>query len=339
MDIKDILSRLCSAPGVGSLDCAAKLSAEILAEYADEVKVENGSVYGIIYGENTDYTIMLDAHIDEIAMIVTSVLDNGFIKVAQVGGLDPRTLAAQRVNIWGKEPIIGVFASTPPHIKKDGESELNVNEMFIDACCDNVKDIVSPGDLVTFRVTPANLLADGFTCKSLDDRSGVASLIYAAYLIKEQGKKPPVNVSFLFSDKEELGGMGAATMSYAHFPNEAVAVDVGFGDYPGFSDDETCKMGKGTMLGFSPTLSNTITQKLKSVAEEKGIPYQYDVMGGRTGTNADRISVTKSGVPCGLLSIPIRSMHTTVENLFVEDLCATGKLLAEYVMKAGVAND
>ncbi len=335
MDIKNVLCELCSAPGVGCLDSAAKKAAELLSEYADNIAIENGSVYGVINGDNSDYTIMLDAHIDEIGMIVTSVLENGFIKIAQVGGIDPRTVAAQRVNIWGKEPVMGVFCSTPPHLKSGDEAELKLSDMFIDTCCENAADIISPGDLVTFRTAPADLIGDGFTCKSLDDRSGVAALLYAAYLIREAGSKPPVNVAFLFSDKEEIGGMGSATMSYKYFPNEAIAVDVGFGDYPGLSDDETCKMGKGTMIGFSPALSNKITNLLKATAIENDIPFQYDVMGGRTGTNADKIAISKSGIPCGLLSVPIRSMHTTVENLFLEDVAATGRLLSEYVLKGG----
>ena len=339
MDIKNVLASLCEVSGVAHLGFAAEKAAELLKEYADTVFIENGSVYGEIRGEDTNYTILFDAHIDEIAMIVTSVLENGFIKVAQVGGIDPRTVAAQRVDIWGKEPLVGVFCSTPPHLKKGDETELNLSEMFIDTCCENAKDIVSPGDIVTFRTKLKPLLGDGLTCKSLDDRSGVAALLYAAYLIKQNCKKPPVNIAFLFSDKEEIGGMGSATMSYTHFPNEAIAVDVGFGDYPGLSDDETCKMGKGTMLGFSPALSSKITSKLKSIATENNIPFQYDVMGGRTGTNADSISAIKGGIPCGLLSIPIRSMHTTVENLFTEDLLATGQLLADYAMKGGLINE
>lgn len=335
MDIKKILNQLCEAVSVAGINNAAELSAEILKEYVDEVSVENGSVYGVIKGENPDYTVMLDAHIDEIAMIVTSVTENGFLKVAQVGGIDPRTLGAQRVDIWGKEHLIGVFCSTPPHLKKDDDSKLKLSEMYIDACSQNAKDIVSPGDIVTFRTKGIDLLNGGYSCKSIDDRSAVAALIYAAYLIKESGKKPAVNVAFLFSDKEEIGGMGAATMSYKYFPNEAIAVDVGFGDYPGCSEDESCKMGQGTMLGISPLLSRKIINRLKAVALEENIPYQYDVMGGRTGTNADKIAISKEGIPCGLLSIPIRSMHTTVESLFIDDIIATAKLLAAYVMKAG----
>lgn len=335
MDIKKILNELCEAVGVAGIDSAAKASADILSKYVDEVSVENGSVYGLIKGENPDYTLMLDAHIDEIAMIVTSVSENGFLKVAQVGGIDPRTLGAQRVDIWGKEHLIGVFCSTPPHLKKEDDQKLKLSDMYIDACCENVKDLVSPGDIVTFRTKGIELLNDGYSCKSIDDRSAVAALCYSAYLINESGKKPPVNIAFLFSDKEEIGGMGAATMSYKYFPDEAIAVDVGFGDYPGCSEDESCKMGQGTMLGISPLLSRNITNRLKSIAEQEGIPYQYDVMGGRTGTNADKITLSKSGIPCGLLSIPIRSMHTTVESLFIEDIVATAKLLAAYVMKVG----
>lgn len=336
MNIKEVLCELCTAPGVAGINDAAQKVTDILLHYADEVAVENGSVYGVIKGEDSNHTILLDAHIDEIAMLVTSVLDNGFVKVAAVGGIDVRTLGAQRVTVWGREPVTGVFCSTPPHLKKEEAGELKLSEMSIDTCCDNAKELISPGDAVTFKTVPAELMNGGFTCKSVDNRAGVAALLYAAELVANSENKPPVNVAFLFSDKEEIGGMGAKTMTFDNFPDEAIAVDVGFGDYPGLSEEETCELGKGTMIGFSPALSRDITLKLRTIAEEENIPYQYDVMGGRTGTNADQIAVAKSGVPCGLLSIPIRSMHTTVESVNIDDIISTGRLLAAYVMKAGV---
>ncbi|MCI8360155.1 MAG: M20/M25/M40 family metallo-hydrolase [Clostridiales bacterium] len=336
MKIKDWLMELSPTAGISGLTGALDTAQRELSRFA-AVTRENGSLIGRIKGES-DYTILFDAHIDEIGMLVTAVEEGGFVRAAKAGGIDFRTLAAQPVTIWGKKPVPGLFASTPPHLQKDGESEVSdISARLIDTGLSAAEAgaLISPGDRITFRQEPAMLLGDAFTGKSLDNRAGVAALLETARLLSAQ-KKLPCGVTFLFSDQEELGCRGAETAAFALQPDEAVAVDVSFGDSPGLPAHKTGKLGGGGMIGISPTLSRAVTQRLTALAKEQDIPNQPEVMGGATSTNADVIALTGAGIPCGLLSIPLRSMHTTAEVIRLCDVDSAARLLTAYALSGGL---
>ncbi len=328
MDLKEVLARLSNADTVAGLDGALQIAQEYMAKFAD-TQVCNGSLIGKINGDG-DYTVMLDAHIDQIGMVVTHI-DNGFVKVAAVGGIDNRTLAAMRVKIHGKETVSGVFCSVPPHLSKGDSSVSPIDEMYIDTGLnEKAADIISVGDRVTFVQPFAEMIGSKVTGKSLDNRAGVSTLIRCAEILSE--KKLPCNCVFLFSDKEEIGGMGAKVEAFSLNPDEAVVVDVSFGNAPDIPNYKTGNLGDGVMIGISPVLSQEVTNRLKAAAESINAKYQTEVMGGRTSTNADVIGVTRSGVKCGLVSIPLRNMHTPIEVVDMNDIENTAIVLAEYVM-------
>ena len=120
-DMKEILFSLSDSYGIGKIDDASKKAEEVLKKYAECSRHGNLTVVGLLKGES-DYTLMLDAHIDEVGFIVTDVSDEGFLTVAKCGGIDLRALAARRVIIHGKQKVTGVFCSTPPHLAS-GEVE------------------------------------------------------------------------------------------------------------------------------------------------------------------------------------------------------------------------
>lgn len=335
MNLKDLIFDLSVSAGVSGLSGALDTAEKALREYAD-VRRTDGSLIGVL-GDGTR-KILLDAHIDEIGMIVTSTDDKGFVKVAKAGGLDLRILAAKEVTIWGAKPIPGVFCSTPPHLKGDkGDEVPEISDLSIDTglSSEEVSCLIKPGDRVTFLKTPAELLGGYITGKSLDNRAGVAALIETARILKtaeKSGQAGDFEVTILLSDQEELGCRGARTAAFRITPDEAIAVDVSFGDSPNVPPHKTGKLSGGAMLGYSPVLSQQITERLARVAENKAIPYQPEVMGGATSTNADVIALVKAGVPCGLVSIPLRNMHTTAEVICIEDVKSVANLLASYVL-------
>lgn len=330
MEIKDILMELSAAKHAGGRGDALKIAENALSGIADTER-RGASLIATIKGES-DYTILFDAHIDEIGFIVTGVY-GGFVKVAKSGGVDIRTLPASEVVIHGKHDVNGVFATLPPHLKSGEDKLPELADMVVDTGYDSLEGIVEPGDLVSFRRCPRELANGRITGKSLDDRAGVAALIGAAGILK--GKKLPCTVMLLFSDQEELGCLGAQTAAFAISPDEAVAVDVSFGDGPDIPPDKCGKLDGGPMIGISPVLSYDITEKLKETAENEEIGFQLEAMGGRTSTNADVIALSKSGVPCGLVSIPLRNMHTAAEVVSVNDVEAVAKLLADYALGGG----
>ena len=332
-ELKQMLKNLCEADSVGGVDNALKVAESYLSKYMDVRRVGNNLI-GEIKGK-ADYTILLDAHIDQIGMVVTSV-NNGFLKVAPIGGIDRRMLAGMRVTVYGKETVNGVFCSTPPHLGKT-DTVLKLEDMYIDTGLgEKAEEVVSIGDRVTFEQDFKELAGDKVTSKSLDDRAGCAALIKCAEILGN--KDLPCNVVFLLSDMEEIGGMGAKTQSFSVTPDVAVAVDVSFGNAPDIPSFKTGVVGKGAMIGISPILSNAVTENLKKVAEDNEIIHQTEVMGGKTSTNADKIVETKAGVPTALLSIPLRNMHTPVEIVDLKDIESVALILANFILAGGVQN-
>lgn len=336
MNIKDLLFLLSSNCGIGSIEDAAVLAENELKKYC-ETKRENLTVIGFLKGES-DYTLMLDAHIDQIGMVVTNIDDNGFLTVAKSGGIDIRSLPSRRVIVHGKEKINAVFCSVPQHLSSDSKDFSDISEMKIDSALGKkAKDVISLGDYVTFSTKPFELLSNKVCGPSFDNRVGVACLIETAKRLKD--KKLPFNVAFVLSDGEELGLRGTKTATYKVNPDEAIVLDVSFGDGIGISSEESGKLGNGGMIGFAPVLSRNISKKLVDTAKENNIPYQTEVMGRSTGTNADMVGISREGVKTCTLSIPLRNMHTDCEIACLTDMENVCELLVNYILSGGVMND
>ena len=328
-----LLEKLCAAKGVsGAENRAAKVVSELLGEYMPVKTDPLGSVTGTM-GEG-DVHILLDAHLDQIGLVVTAVDEIGFLKVAKCGGSDIRVLAAAEVTVHGKEDIFGVVTSTPPHLSKpeDSGKAKGFDEIAVDIGMkreDAIK-VVSCGDRITFNGRFSKLLGNRVASPSIDDRAGVAAILRCLEML--EGKKLGCKISVLFSVQEETGGSGAQTGAFSIDADEAIAVDVSFATAPGISGEKYASLGGGTMIGFAPSLDYEMSRRLSDIAEKKNIPNQPEVMGGRTGTNCDEIQVAGKGVKTALLSIPLRNMHTAVEVCDLEDIENTAKLMAEYII-------
>ncbi len=283
-------------------------------------------------------TILLDAHMDRIGMIVTGIEDGGFLRVAKCGGMDARVLAAQDVIIWGREPVYGVVTSTPPHLStpEDAKKAKDFDSILIDTGMtkQEAEKLISPGDRITVKCPHGELENGRIFGTALDDRAGCAAIIRAAELIAKIKERP--SVELLFSSQEETGGDGAVTGSFNIDADECIAVDVSFADAPDMPSEKCGKLNKGSMIGIAPVLDYRISQKLKAIAEEKKIPYQLELMGDSTGTNADHIAISKGGVRTGLISIPQRNMHTGVEIIALDDVENSARLIAEYILGGGL---
>jgi endoglucanase len=328
---------LSSAHGVSGLDGALAVAERALAGLG--LKTERDDMGGLVAViEGGSKRVMLDAHIDEIGMIVRS-LDGGFLRVASVGSPDERVLIGQEVTVHGREDIYGLFSSVPPHLKKESADAPKLADVAIDTGygAERLAELVSPGDRVSFRVNATKLLGNRVTGKSLDNRAGCAAVIAAAAKILQSNNRPTVIISL--SGQEELGLRGARTAAFAHTADEAVAVDVSFADVAGAREGDCGRLGGGPMIGISPVLSRGVTDRLIKSAESAGLAYQREVMGGSTSTNADVIGITGGGIACGLVSIPLRNMHTPVEVVDLDDVAAVAQLLAEFVISGGADRD
>lgn len=333
MDIKKITVALCEEAGAsGSEAAAAELALALLREHCPDAEIRGGNVIGS-FGSFTEGlpSLVLDAHIDQVGFTVTDVTGEGFVKVGNLGGIDRRLLPAQPVVIHGKRDVKGVICSVPPHLTNGKEKVLTMDEVSIDTGMteEELRQLISPGDSVTFGVACRELIGSRITGAAMDDRCGIASILYALELLS--GKKTAYNVTVVFSAQEELGERGAKIAAFELSPDIAIAVDVSFAYAMGENELKCGKLGDGPMIGISPSLSREISDALIATAKELSIPYQTEVMSGLTSTNADRYSVSRTGSKTCTVSIPLRNMHTPVEVIDLTDAELTGRLLAGFI--------
>lgn len=337
MTTVEILENLCAAPGVvGEEMPASEAAAQLLREFTEDVTIDAfGNVLAHLPGESDNAPhILLDAHIDQIGMIVTHIEDNGFLRVANCGGVDRRLVLGQQVTVLGTEPLTGLVAVKPPHLSDEDERKKvpEISELAIDIgfSREEAEKRVHPGDRVALTGSFTALQNGRVTSVSIDDRSGAAAILHAFRLLA--GKKLPYAVTALFSVQEETGGLGAAVSAFRTKPDEAIAVDVSFARQEGL-EERYPKLGGGAMIGIAPPLNRGMFDELVNLAKEKEIPFSIEAMGGRTSTNADEIAVSAGGVKTALLSIPLKYMHTPVETVQISDIEAVGQLIASYILR------
>lgn len=339
INTKDLLLKLTSATGVsGAEENIVEVLKEILSKYGD-VSVDRMNNVFCTFGEG--YHFLLDAHLDEIGMIVTGITDDGFVKVNKCGGIDNRMLLSHEVSIWTKNgEVKGIFSTLPPHLQNAGDEKKipSLDDVSIDIGFkkEEAEKRVSLGDRVTFKRNFTPLLGTQISSSVLDDRSGIAAIILAIEELKDINAK----ITVLFSTQEELGGRGAKVGPYGRNVDEAIAVDVSFGYSPLCKKSDCKEMGKGAMIGVSPILDAKMSQDLIETAKKNEIPYQIEAMGtGSTGTNADDITTNQFGIRTALISIPEKYMHSPIEIVDTKDVESVGRLIAEYVKKkAGEIN-
>ncbi len=333
MDLKNTIAELTEVSGAsGNESPAAELALNMLKKHCPDAEIINGNVVGRFGKFRSELpSLVLDAHIDQIGMIVTNITADGFIKVGNLGGIDRRLLPAQPVVIHGKKDISGVICSVPPHLSSGDSKVLSFDEAAIDTGMTkaDLESIVSLGDTITFDVKCRSLIGSRITSGALDDRCGVAAILYALELL--QGASTAYNVTVIFSAQEELGERGAKIGAYELDPDIAIAVDVSFA-YSLSEDENKCGyLGKGPMIGISPSLDRELSNELINTAKKSDIPYQTEVMNGLTSTNADQYSVSRCGARTCTVSIPLRNMHTPAEVIDIRDVELTARLLAEFI--------
>lgn len=329
------LNELCCAAGCAGQGEIIKSAFELLRPYVDVI--DQDAMGNIIASRRADVpgapTVMLEAHLDEIGFLVTHVDERGFVFVAPAGGVDKRVLAAQKVVIYGKQPIYGVFSSVPPHLS-DGEDKLpDITDMAIDAGLDAeaAKELIPLGSRVGFMPNFTRLDKDVVSSKGLDNRSGMAAVLRCLRNLKDRR----MNVVIAFCVQEELGCRGAAAAARGIQPDYAIVTDVSFALTKDADARHCGEMHKGVMIGISPILDDEMHRELRDLALRRDIPHQLEVMAQTTGTNADIISASCCGIKTALLSIPLRYMHTPIEIVDVCDVAAVGDLMAAWIEEKG----
>lgn len=338
MELKDILKELAEAPGISGFESqAGEVTARHLKPYSDEVNVDKlASVIALKRGTQTGEKrskVMIAAHLDEIGLMVTKIEDGGFMRITSIGGYDICTLPGQEVSVLGKEVLRGVIGAKPPHLQEPGESSkpINMEDLYVDTgkTKDELDGLVEVGTFIRIESEFTELGGGCIAYRAMDDRAGVTAMVETMRRLST--RKHEWDVYAIATSQEEVSGLGAMSTAFRLEPDIGIAIDVTFGDSPGVPERRAYPLGKGPAIGLGPNFHPKITQKLCDLANEYEIPHQIDAEPRPGGTDAYSIQVSRAGIPAGLLSIPLRNMHTTVEVLKLDDIKRLAELLSIFI--------
>ena len=335
------LKQLLETPSATGTEIAvAELVRERLAGTADEIQTDvMGSVHARLSGTGVAPSLMLSAHMDEIGLMVTYISDEGFLSVSSVGGVDAAILPGMRVDVHASnsfEPLRGVVGRKPIHLIEPDERKTvtPLSSLVIDLGMKpkRVKKLVRVGDPITFGVGFERFGDDMAVSKCFDDKCGVW---IACRVMEKLARADPAPGDFIAvaTTQEEIGTRGAMTSAHAVNPDVALAFDVTHAtDYPGIDKTKYGKIvcGAGPVIARGPNINPVVFERLVAAAESEGIPYQLEAEPSVTGTDARAIQVTRGGIPTGLISVPLRYMHTPTEVICLRDLEATVRLIARF---------
>jgi len=337
VDAGALLERLVALPGVsGAEQAVADAVREAWAPVCERVETDAlGNVIGLLPADPPDPDaplLMLAAHTDEIGLVVTQIAPGGFLRLAAIGGIDRRYLPGLQVLVHGRQSLPGMVGTLPPHLStpEARTKPLPLDEVYVDVGMPEarVRELVRVGDRISVDRPLGRLLGEVAFAKAMDDRASVAALHEALlHLIR---RRRSVRVAFVATVQEEVGLRGAATSGYGLQPDLAVAVDVGHARSPGVSEPDASDLGKGPVVAQGANFHPAIVRALLAAAKSEGIPHQREYTPAASGTDAWAIQVARGGVPCGLLSLPLRYMHSPVETLDLGDMRETGRLLAAF---------
>ena len=335
-DYLPFLKELITAPGLSGHEVPVrKLIEDTWGSLTDELHTSRlGSLHGLLKGNLPEPRpgIILATHMDAIGLMVTGISD-GFLRITEVGGIDPRVLPGQMVTVHAREELSGVIIQPPAYLLPPdaGSGPIPLEYLLVDTGLlpREVIRKVRVGDLVSFAQEPIELGDELVAGHTLDNRASVTALTYCLDEVKNRTHAWDIWAVATAQEEETLGG--AFTSAHHLDPELAVAIDVTFAKGPGAPDHESYPLGKGITLGWGPNIHPGLHRAFKGIADQLEIPYALEPLPRHSGTDAYAMQVARAGIPTMVVSIPLRYMHTPVEIVSMKDIQRTGRLLAEFV--------
>lgn len=346
----ELLDALLRTPGPSGHETGpARVWREACAAFAQDVRGDKvGSSVARIParppgggGGGGGPTLAVIGHIDEIGVHVTHIDDQGYLRFGEVGGWDPIQLVGQRVRLATRGgDLIGVIGRKPIHLIKSDERDRapKTKDLHIDvgaADADEARGMVRIGDVGVIDAAPVTLANDRLVSRSLDNRIGCYVAAEAARLVAAEGGAVG-DVLALAVAQEETTFAGARTSAFGLEPDLAIVVDVTHAtDQPGVELGQvtTHKLGSGPVIARGTSLHPAVTELLHETAEHEELPFTVESLGRGTGTDADAVHATRTGIPTGLVSVPLRYMHSAVELVSLSDVEVAAKLIAAFAQR------
>jgi putative aminopeptidase FrvX len=317
-------------------------AASAFAEVGTDVVGTPRALVAARHGDQaTHWRLLVMGHIDEIGLIVTHIDDEGYLWFRAVGGWDAQILVGQRVVLDTDEgPVTGVVGKKPIHLLREEERKkvAEIRELHIDIGArdgEEARGRVRIGDVAVIDSQPIELPNGRLTSRALDNRLGSFVALEAARLVAEAGGAH-WELTAVAAAQEETTFGGSRTSAFALEPDAAIVVDVTHAtDAPGIDVKEAGKheLGSGAVISRGSTLNHGLFELLRQTAEAEAIPFTIEASARATGTDADAVHISRGGVPTGLVSIPIRYMHSPVELVQLDDVQACARLIAAAALR------
>ncbi len=342
MDIFKLLQTLTETPGPSGYEQnIARAIQEVWKPYTHSQTIDRmGSLIAVKEGSGAGPRprLLLAAHLDEIALMVTSIEsynNQGFLKVTNVGGIDIRHLYGQRVVVHGQRDLPGVVGCLPGNMLPPERQNrpFGFEDLVVDVGLpvEAVKTAVSIGDFISFHQPLRRLMGSLISGKALDNRASVAAVtVCLEYL---QNRHHTWDVLAIATSQEETRLLGAFTSAYAERPDAAIAIDVTFAKGANSNDTGTYELGGGPVLDIGPNVHPGMYQALQDAATALEMKVNVGTHTNHSGTDAFGLQIARGGIPTGLVSIPLRYMHTMVETIDSSDVERTGRLLGETIAR------
>ena len=342
MKLVEALEKLSNANGVTGREGEVRdLMKEYLKPYVDEVREDRlGNLIAFKKGNKDAPTVMLAAHMDEVGLMIKNIKKKGFLQFAKVGGIDDRVLLAQKVIVHtDKGPLTGVIGSKPPHIQTEEEQKkvIDADRLFIDVGAKDKNEAekmgVQVGDVVSFDTKFVQIGENVVLGKALDDRVGCVMMVETLRRLQ----KVDCNVYAVGTIQEEVGLRGATIAAFQVAPDVCIVLESTVaGDMPGVEEGKApAKMGEGPVVTVADAgliAHPKVLRLLIDSAKENKIPYQLET-GIRGSTDAARISLSREGVPSGVISVATRYIHSPAAILNLDDVEKTVKLAVAAIEK------
>jgi endoglucanase len=336
IDLLDLLNKMLTAPGLSGYESPIReIIQKAWGPLTDELSLSKiGSLHGLKKGQGDSprKKVLISAHMDAIGMMVTTIQD-GFIRITEVGGIDHRILPGQPVVVHGREDLPGVVVQPPGFLLPDsvGDGPVEMKYLLVDVGLppNEVSEKVRIGDVVSYGQDPLELTGEALAGHTLDNRVSVAATTLCLEALQTRAHNWDVWAVASAQEEETLGG--ALTSPFEIRPDIAIVIDVCFAEGPGSSDWRSLSFGEGVGLGYGPNIHPALYDAFEKKAKELEIPYNRDLMPKMSGTDAMAVQIVAEGIPCAVLGIPIRYMHTPVETVSLKDIRRAGRLMAEFI--------
>ncbi len=319
---------------------------ERLEDVVDDFSIDvMGSALATLKGSHKSQ-VLLDGHADEIGFIVKYIDDQGYIFVAPSGGWDSEIVIGQRGLVHTeKGSLPGVFGKKAIHLltPEERKKKTELTSLWFDIGVQegvNVRELVEVGDSITVDVPYTKLQGSLVMAKSMDNRTGIFVVAEALRVAKESGVQ--ASITGVSAVQEEIGLRGAKTAAFGVDPTVALAIDVTHAtDHPSVSKTKVgdIRLGGGPVIVRGPNINHKVFRRLVDLAKKHDIPYQLAGSGRGTGTDANTIQLTRSGVATGLLGIPLRYMHSPGEVVSLDDLHYTARLVGLFAASVTDSDD